>query len=428
MGISRSEEGRSSLLFLLVRLGRVNTSTLPDELMLESSVADIVKKGWGAYITVYNSHKIISAILQVYRDAAQNTNKSKGSLTHNGIVGSVTVHHHSMFGLYQSSANITKLIHQHARPASLSVMGPLMGIVNTLPGWELYTIAYNSSPHEEVLRHLVSMSKALQEHSVFPVTLAAMRVDHPAGLYGSMVDRECEVLELLISILSTLMPPVAEQALIAILHNAYIARTRCNPNGECISLYSIAWSYIEPLILELNGGVLPEGLDWLLAVARVLSGDGDASTLLPASLEVRVEKDYRNDLLLRSKVTEMGDLDRLYKAIWKCLPDNVHPTLIGLGTLIGEKDVETNDFHSILRIAHKMVEDAITHEDMAVYMQSLAYAVGHDALVRMMTCLRKYIEGNPEKDHSLADTFCSYVENYKIRFIITNPTYNVIMS
>ena len=390
-----------------------STGTLPDELLLESSLAEVIEAEWDNYLSIYNSNRIVTAILDAYRASKQ------ASLPYN-----------SMRGLSSLHASLTTLILQHANIVKYDQVHRIMRVVNAFEGWELYVAVYNSASKDDVLAHLLAMCRHLVNLNVFPQDISNMQESHPPYASARGMMRECAVTDFIRDLLPEKRGDVLDTAIRGILHNAFVA-TR-HMVYSCISIYSFAWNYLEDVILALNDGVLPAGSDMLINAARVLTGKGDASLPSP-SLGVRTEKDKNRITHLILPIADTREISQVYESILASTPDTVNPVEIGLGALVGIRvSVSTYSYLEVLYYTHKMVQEGIeekyqqlSRENVVAYARMLLTVVGHKSGKRLAQIMSVYVK-NSENDETLARTFIDSINGVQ-EGAFAHPAFSVYL-
>ena len=273
---------------------------LPNELLLEGSVGEIVQEEWDEYMRMYEVYVVVDTIRKTYARLGQPT------------------HHH---------ANITKLVCEYSDESVLaSDVIRIMQILNSIPNWQVYTLAGGLMHSSEVVKHLIAVGDILQSEGV---TMSDMlRAGHTRGIDQTNVySVHTDVIHML-SNLTDNEDTTVIKIILALLHDAYL-KTAYHSN-RFFSLFGIGWEYVDDILRELgyNENHTTEDEVKLRSTASLLSHRGSVENVDPHLFGVLIAR--KNEGIIETNLTLGVDILQLYDAIWACLPTDVDPYSIGL--------------------------------------------------------------------------------------------------
>lgn len=368
---------------------------LPNELRLEGSVADIVRSGWNAYLSIYDLHRVVEAIQAIHKSPS----KPKS--------------------LRAVCASPTRIICENCTHTTTGHLNTIMNIVNSFPGWEMYAFA-NYDEEDADIRHLFAMGNALYEHDVTLVNREMLMITHAANCDKELVACEDKIVTMLEEIRGHIFECVEwndaekeetykrqiDKALAALLHNAYLLRFISS--DTCLALDNIRWDCVPKLLKELGCLADEDMVDrssYLVDLAAVFIGKGDVRKIsrVPYSLRVTVDSTATT---ISTDIARGGDLIELYDHIWNSTPENVNPHDIGLDYLLKSPRVHgidnANCTYLLFQAHHLAVRVAtdgtfqLKDDLIATYVAALALTVaGRKGLDRIVKCLTRYHERIP---------------------------------
>ena len=358
---------------------------LPNELLLEGSVGDIILNGWSDYIALCQQYATVQAVRAVYN-----------------LNNSIPSHYSSP----------TRLICDFGTCTTLSRVGLIMRIVNAFPGWEMYVYTDRSSGEDSV-KHLASMGEALYNAGVSLEDHRKLMIVHTAECDRADLGCEEKIVTMLKNIRDGMRASIGQgekeemyriqldKALVALLHNAYLLVSMSY--SSCLTLYNIDWKYVPTLLTQLGCCVDENTAGYYLReLAAIFMGTGDVRkiTAIPYLININSPHDSLYTTF-HTSIARGDDLLRLYDATWSSVPEDVDPCDIGLVTFVHMPDRygPAYSFMTLLREAHTIAERMATdgtyleYDSIPTYVVALSITVaGREGLRRMRRCLKLYMK------------------------------------
>ena len=285
---------------------------LPDELLLDSSVGEVVEQGWESYMCIFMASCVVEGTLEGYKRAY--------SLRH--ITGWI------------QERTLMQLILLYASSTDARVLSRLASVLDMPRGWHAYVSLPLDVPLEDRINHHLSMCCALKDMGQW--------MYDPEDVSALCLPSETRTMERHItSLLTQCATPsetgsedVAEQRtmnnllIVALLLNAHLGKS---DSSDELNLYSIDWEVV-PEVLKRIGIIEPLKPMWqgppLLDLAKVLIGKGDTLALPSGSLHIEYDIQLAWSIP-KSNIASGSTLKRLYDALWDSLPVDIDVRMLG---------------------------------------------------------------------------------------------------